>query len=125
MMTLRTRVNEAFEYRKTLSSSRGSPTKQALAAASQISAASVSQWFSGESKHIRGQALHGAAEYLGVSPGWLATGTGSMLPADNTAEPYRLTPLHQATIDALTEALRLNKLSDVDCLDLMRAWLAK
>ena len=52
-------------------------------------------------------------------------GNGSMLPAESTTAPYRLSPLHQATIDALTESLRLNKLSDLDCLDLMRAWLAK
>lgn len=43
-----------------------------------VSNASVSNWFSGKTKSIKGLNLLLAAEYLGVRPIWLAAGTGPM-----------------------------------------------
>lgn len=53
-------------------------TKRALAAACEISAPSVSDWFSGKKKTISSQHLHKAASVLGVRAEWLANGSGEM-----------------------------------------------
>lgn len=52
-----------------------------LARSCKIKAPSVSDWFSGATKTLKGSNLLNAATYLGVSPQWLATGQGPMRPA--------------------------------------------
>lgn len=123
MSTLKIRIEEAFEHRKSLTPTHGKPSKAGLAKAAKISTASVSQWFDGSTKSIKGEALLFAAKYLGVSPGWLATGSGPMLGQEYQADRQEFTALQQATMEALAKALRENRLSDMDCLDLMKAWL--
>ncbi|MEX5363460.1 S24 family peptidase [Pseudomonas guariconensis] len=53
-------------------------TQASLARACGITAPSVNDWLSGKTKTIEGQNLLLAAEHLGVSPKWLATGRGAM-----------------------------------------------
>lgn len=43
-----------------------------------ISQPSVSNWFSGRTKQLKGEPLLKAARYLGVRPEWLADGSGPM-----------------------------------------------
>lgn len=54
-------------------------TGRALAQACHVSTASVSDWLSGKSKTMEGSNLLAAADYLGVSPRWLADGLGAKL----------------------------------------------
>ena len=49
-------------------------TQHGIAKACGISDAAVSQWLSGETQNIRPENLFAAADYLGVSARWLATG---------------------------------------------------
>lgn len=123
MSTLQSRIIEAFEHRKSLAPTHGRPSKAGLARAAKITPASVSQWFDGGTKSIKGDALLRAAKYLGVSPGWIASGSGSMLGQEYQADRQELTALQQATIDALSKALHEGKLTEMDCLDLMKSWL--
>lgn len=51
-------------------------SQAALARACGIKAPSVNDWLSGKTKAIEGQNLLLAADFLGVSPKWLATGRG-------------------------------------------------
>ncbi|QKL07422.1 helix-turn-helix domain-containing protein [Pseudomonas putida] len=51
-------------------------SQAALARACGIKAPSVNDWVSGKTKTIEGQNLLLAAEFLGVTPKWLATGRG-------------------------------------------------
>lgn len=69
LMTLAERLKNAMD---------GPPkvTGKALAGACQVSTASVSDWLSGKSKTMEGSNLVAAAEFLHVSPKWLATGVG-------------------------------------------------
>ncbi|WP_288076490.1 S24 family peptidase [Pseudomonas sp.] len=53
-------------------------SQAALARACSITAPSVNDWLSGKTQTIEGKNLLLAAEFLKVSPGWLATGKGSM-----------------------------------------------
>lgn len=57
-----------------------------LAAACEVSAASVSDWLSGETKNLKGPNLYSAARFLDVNAEWLATGEGPMS-ALELAEP--------------------------------------
>lgn len=52
-------------------------TKAALARACQVKGPSVVDWFNGKTLSLKGRSLVRAAAYLGVDPGWLATGSGS------------------------------------------------
>lgn len=56
-------------------------TKADLARACKVRPPSVSDWFSGESKTMRSDALLRAAEFFGVNALWLATGEGPQRPA--------------------------------------------
>lgn len=126
MKSIQERITDAYQYRKTLTPTHGKPTKAALAKAARVTASAVSQWFDGHSKSINGTALLGAADYLGISPGWLAGGLGPMVDAESQSKQSQaLNPLHQATIEALTNALHQNKLSDIDCINLMKDWLER
>lgn len=61
-------------------------SQAALARACGITAPSVNDWLSGKTKTIEGQNLLLAAEFLGVSPKWLATGRGPARKAAGLAE---------------------------------------
>lgn len=69
--TLAERVKEALD---------GPPkkTQKALADACGVRAPSVNDWLSGKSKTIEGVNLLRAAQFLGVTPRWLAEGVGPM-----------------------------------------------
>ena len=49
-----------------------------LARACGIKSASVSNWFTGKTKTLKGESLLAAARYLGVRPDWLSRGIGPM-----------------------------------------------
>lgn len=57
-------------------------SQASLARACGITAPSVNDWVSGKTKTIEGQNLLRAAEFLGVTPKWLATGRGPVRKAD-------------------------------------------
>jgi len=61
-------------------------TKKALAAARGIKPPSVSDWFSGRTKHIESSNLLAAAKFLKVNPDWLVYGKGEMRPDDKLRE---------------------------------------
>lgn len=61
-------------------------TQAALAKACKISPPSVNGWVTGETKTIEGKNLMTAADFLGVSPVWLATGRGAMRPGASADE---------------------------------------
>lgn len=44
-------------------------------------------WGSGKTKSIKGEPLLRAAQALGVTPGWLATGTGPKFPTESAPPP--------------------------------------
>lgn len=88
MTTLQTRFEKAFE-----------PSRHRLAdlaRAAGVKPPSVSDWFTGNTKSLKAVPLIKAAEYLGVSPLWLATGEGPMRPM--TASPFS-----RELLDRLTE----------------------
>lgn len=59
-----------------------------LARACKVKPPSVHAWFSGETKKLQAMPLLDAAEFLNVSPRWLATGRGPMRPSLHmVAEP--------------------------------------
>jgi transcriptional regulator with XRE-family HTH domain len=74
MTPLATRLQEAFN--------RKGGTKKAFAEAVGVSPPAVNDWFSGKTQSIDGKNLIKAADYLGVSPEWLATGNGSSPSSD-------------------------------------------
>lgn len=78
MNTLSERLTRAIEYAQI--------TQAELARRVGISAPSVHSWFSGKAKFLRGANLLAAAKALGVSESWLATGSGTMLPAASTPD---------------------------------------
>lgn len=55
-------------------------TQAGLAGACGIRPPSVSDWFSGETKTIKGTNLLRASQYLNVRPEWLAHGVGPTPP---------------------------------------------
>lgn len=72
-MSLSARIRLSLEQNPLL-------TQSGMARACGISRASVNAWVSGKTESIDGKYLTTAASYLGVSPHWLATGEGAMLP---------------------------------------------
>lgn len=79
MQTLSERLKFLFENNPKF-------TQAALARACGIKQPSISDWFSGRTKRITGQNLLKAAEYLGVTPEWLASGKGRMERTKNDRE---------------------------------------
>lgn len=57
-------------------------TKTGLAKAAGVTPPSVSDWFSGKTKTLRGEPAAGAALYLGVEVQWLTTGRGPKVRGD-------------------------------------------
>lgn len=70
MQTLAERLQSALDRNSSLSQAD-------LARACGISSASVSNWFTGETKSLRGKNARAAAAYLNCSRDWLETGIGS------------------------------------------------
>lgn len=60
----------------------------ALARACKVKPPSVSDWLSGRTKQIEGQNLLRAADFLGVSPQWLASGGGPIRIKDANPSRY-------------------------------------
>jgi len=54
--------------------------RAALARACEVSAPSVSDWFSGKTVSLEAKSLIKAAEFCGVRPYWLMTGKGPKFP---------------------------------------------
>ena len=81
------RLALAFEYRKSVAADARTITQVNMARACGLRQSSVSAWFTGESKTLRGDKLFAAASYLGVSASWLATGVGSMTEGAVVVEP--------------------------------------
>lgn len=87
-------------------------SQAALARACGIRAPSVNDWISGKTKTIEGQNLLLAAEYLKVSPMWLATGRGLMRKTaekgdlDGSSEQIRV---DEAEFSALLDQLKSAK----------------
>ena len=69
--TLQERLELAFARNPSLS-------KADLARACGVRPPSVSDWFNGRTKRLTGMNLINAANYLGVTESWLATGRGGM-----------------------------------------------
>lgn len=68
-------------------------TQQRLAKVAGVTRAAVSQWENGDTKSLEGGNLMRAAQFLGVRPNWLLTGTGSMKPTstdDSNVEPVEI-----------------------------------
>lgn len=70
MQTLAERLQAALDRNPALSQAE-------LARACGVSSASVSNWFTGETKTLRAKNLRHAAHYLGCSRDWLETGLGT------------------------------------------------
>lgn len=80
MSTLAKRMQEA------LADLHGLKTQAGLARACRVSTASVSNWFTGQSKSLRGANALAAAAYLEVRPEWLTTGRGPKRPPPPTRQ---------------------------------------
>lgn len=78
MSSLKDRMVEALAYRKTLAKTPWDITQAGLAKFCGVKAASVSNWFSGETKSLKGDTAIKAAKYLCVRPEWLTAGVGPM-----------------------------------------------
>lgn len=69
MSTLAERLNQVLMDNPSL-------TKTGLWKACDLTSGAISQWFSGQTKEIKGASLLKDAVYLGVNPEWLASGKG-------------------------------------------------
>lgn len=73
---------------------------------------SVNDWLSGKTKNLEGTHLNKAADFFGVSPEWLATGTGPKFPnPKNTSVRHSSRELDPAELVDAFEAL-FKKLND-------------
>lgn len=98
MSTLAERLQRALDVRSQVDPS---VTQAGLARACGKRGPSVSDWFTGETKKLKGDSLIYAAEYLHVRARWLLDGTGSMALTTTTqvSEPetiYRAVSLEEA-----------------------------
>lgn len=83
--TLRDRLKTALE------SMESPPSNADLARIAGIKPPSVSAWFSGDTKSLKGKTLLSIARALNVRPEWLDTGRGPMRPESNaSATGYRI-----------------------------------
>lgn len=63
------------------------PSQAELARLAGVKPPSVSDWFSGQTKSLRGTSLIAVAAALGVNAKWLNTGLGPMRPGGNATHP--------------------------------------
>lgn len=82
--TLSERMKSAWDHRKRFPPPYGASrlTRTALAQAVGVKLPSVTGWFNGETKELSGPSAVKASAFLRVNSVWLATGKGSMLPAN-------------------------------------------
>jgi hypothetical protein len=86
MSTLRERITLALE------SHPAKPKQADLARACGVASPSVTAWFTGDTKTMKGETLLKAARFLCVRPDWLQTGAGPMRPEPESE------PAPQATV---------------------------
>lgn len=85
--TLKERLEQALEAMP-----EPRPTQADLARAAKIKPPSVSDWFTGKTKTLKGETLLSVSALLRVNPTWLNTGRGAMRPGgDASSWAYRLT----------------------------------
>jgi len=70
--TLKTRINAAWDVLP-----EEKKNQKALAAYCEVKPPSVSDWFSGKTKTLKGKSLIRAAQYLNVNDAWLESGKGT------------------------------------------------
>ncbi|GAB3755070.1 S24 family peptidase [Lysobacter olei] len=63
------------------------PSQADLARLAGVKPPSVSDWFSGQTKSLRGKSLLAVASALNVNPTWLDTGRGPMRPSGTASQP--------------------------------------
>ena len=80
MTTLANRLEWTLQERRRQAAAGERITKAGLARACGIKEPSVHAWFSGATAEIVGKNLLAAAAYLNVSPQWLQTGRGPVIP---------------------------------------------
>lgn len=83
MRTLAERITYALKLATdaALAAGQPAPTQAALARACEVKSSSVSNWFTGETKSLKGDSLLLAAAYLGCDALWLGTGRGTARPS--------------------------------------------
>lgn len=75
--------------------------KQAdLARATGAKPSSVANWMGGRTSNLKGENLTSAANFLGVSPAWLASGSGSINPS---VDNWPFENIDRSRFDALTD----------------------
>jgi transcriptional regulator with XRE-family HTH domain len=79
MKTLSDRLNYALSLKK-------NATQADICRICKVKSSSVSFWFSGKTKAIKGDMLFRVAEFLNVLPRWLATGLGPIHGSPNSTE---------------------------------------
>ncbi len=89
METLQERLNKAVAAQPT------EITQTVLAERCGIRQASVSDWFTGKTKSLRGDNLMKVAAFLKVSPRWLGQGAGSMWPSSAESVELINSPLYE------------------------------
>lgn len=96
-------------------------TQVELARQAGIKRASVNDWVKGRSRYIRPEHLFRAADALGVSPRWLATGRGPRIDPLRTpdvrlvAELYADAPVRiRAAVRSMLEAVADDRSADAD-----------
>jgi transcriptional regulator with XRE-family HTH domain len=75
-------LSERLSYALSLKSGA---TQADLCRLCKVKSSSVSFWFSGKTKAIKGDMLFRVADFLNVNPKWLATGLGPMRPTESVA----------------------------------------
>lgn len=98
MTNFSSRLKKAFE-----SLPESEQVKSNLATYCKVSKASVSDWFSKETKSPSAEALLKACEYLKVSPWWLMFGKGEMRDKTIVIHPWPFEDVDQSRFESLTE----------------------
>ncbi|UEP43169.1 MULTISPECIES: LexA family transcriptional regulator [Burkholderia] len=95
MKTLAERLKIALEHAKEARPNE-SINQSELARRVGVTRGAVSLWFKGSTTSLEGENLVKAAQYLGVSPNWLATGRGRMIPSQAVEIPLDGNPDYPA-----------------------------
>ncbi len=117
MSTLKERMEAALLHRRAMSSPGERVTQRDLANYVGVSAPSVSAWFSGETKSLKGDTALKAAKFLGVRAEWLNSGAGPMLSSsavpDHGGEVAHSMSLYEITVPPTTKWEDLMTLGEV------------
>jgi phage repressor protein C with HTH and peptisase S24 domain len=90
MSSLKERMEAAWKRRLEIAAPGERVTKAGLARAAGVRPPSVQDWFSGETKTLKGQSMIGAAAYLRVNASWLESGKGHMGPPTSPLPSFGL-----------------------------------